>query len=51
MAGAGDAMQATLGAAPSVDLILIDGDLPPAEIDQMLVFAQQEPAFLLSQLS
>jgi diguanylate cyclase (GGDEF)-like protein len=43
MTGCGDAMRAALGAPPSVDLILIDGELAPAEIDQLLVFAQQEP--------
>jgi diguanylate cyclase (GGDEF)-like protein len=42
----GRATRATLGVSPSVDLILIDGDLPPAEINQMLVSAQQEPAIL-----
>ena len=46
MVGSGDAMRATLGVSPSVDLILIDGDLPPAEIDQMLAFAQQEPTIV-----
>lgn len=43
MVGSGDAVRAALGTWPSVELILIDGELAPAEIDQLLTYAQQTP--------
>ncbi len=43
MVGSVDALRTALGASPSVELILIDGELAPAEVDQLLAYAQQTP--------